>query len=181
MKKLFVLCLASLFLSFSVAIADGLDFSCMSDDQLRETIDQINVELATRQRQNAPSDDVLAETDFDGVHLEVLNIALSHETLGNDIGKPAVIVNCRFTNTGTEDKCFAQLVNVIAFQNKIECKGGSLIDGTNGQLNTTKVQPGGTFEVPVGKILSDTENPVEFQFGTLFKPNQLTLTYDPKQ
>ncbi len=181
MKKLLVLCLASLFLSFSVAMADSLDLSSMSVDQLRSTIDQINLELAARQLQNAPSDEVLAEADFDGVHLEVLNIALSQETLGATAGTPAVVINCRFTNTGTEDKCFAQLVSVVAFQNKIECKGGTLIEGTNGQLNTTKVQPGGTLEVPVGKLLLDTENPVELQFGTMFKPNHLTLTYDPKQ
>lgn len=181
MKKLLALSLIAVSLFFSVAAAEGLDFSGMTDDQLRATIDQINLELASRQLANAPSSDVLAAADFDGVHLEILSMALSHETLGKDAGCPAVVINCRFTNTGTEDKAFASLVFVTAFQNKIECTGGSLIEGTNGRLNTTKVQPGGTFEVPVGKLLFDTENPVELQFGTMFKPNQLTLTFDPKQ
>lgn len=181
MKKSLAFCLIALSLFLSVAVAEGLDFSGMSDDQLRATIDQINVELATRQLANCPSSDVLAVADFDGVHLEVLSMTLSQETLGQNAGSPAVVISCRFTNTGSEDKAFASLVFVTAFQNKIECKGGTLIEGTNGQLNTTKVQPGGTFEVPVGKLLYDAENPVELQFGTMFKPNQLTLTFDPKQ
>lgn len=179
MKKLLAIFLVCALMSVSVTFAENSDFSAMTDAELRTLIDAVNLELAARQLANAPSPDVIAAADFDGVHLEVLGFSLSKETLGANQGAPAVVIQCRFMNTGTDDKSFAQLVNVTAFQNLIECKGGSLIEGTNGSMNTTKIQPGGTFEVPVGRLLSDTENPVEIQFGTLFKPDLLTLTFDP--
>lgn len=179
MKRIIAVLLLSL-ATISIARAEGLDMASMTDDQLRSAIDQINLELAARQMAAAPSSDVLGSVDFDGVHLEVLSFTLSQETLGNNAGKPALVINCRFTNTSQEDKSFAQLVTVTAFQNRIECMNGTLIEGTNGALNTTKVQPGGSLEVPVGRLLFDTENTVDIQFGTFLKPDHLTLVYDPK-
>ena len=163
-----------LLLAVANASAESIDFSSMSEEQLRDLRQQIDLELASRYAATG----CLADHDFGVFRIQVLGVALSQETLGANKGAPAIVVRYKLVNTGEETITFSGYVEEKLFQNGVQLNGGSLIEGTDGKQLTRELQPGAEIEVAHGFILEDEAASVDILIGNRKERSALPETVE---
>lgn len=164
MRKLLVMIMAIMMLCSTAAMAEGVDFSAMSDDELRELRGAIDVELSNRQAAASMESGIIAEGDVDEYHVVIVSIELSKDYEDN----PAVIVNYLFTNNSKETNSFMVAVSDTVFQGGIELETGMLVEGHDSGAALLDIKPGATIEVAAAYVLRDTTSPIEIEVGKLF-------------
>ena len=167
-----------LLLAVANASAESIDFSSMSEEQLRDLRQQIDLELASRYAATQDTTGCLADHDFGVFRIQVLGVALSQETLGANKGAPAIVVRYKLVNTGDETITFSGYVEVKLFQNGVQLNGGSLIEGTDGKQLTRELQPGAEIEVAHGFILEDEAASVDILIGNRKERSALPETVE---
>jgi len=174
MKRMFILLLAVLLICPCLALGETLDLSQMSDSDLRQLRDQINVELSQRVG-SAP--DALAAVTIDGCLIEVLAV----ERTVNYANAPSLLFTYRFTNNSAAATTMLRIASIKMFQNGVQLDSASSIQGVNLNEISKEVKPGGSL-VCYGSIkLQDEENAVDLeikrQFGVSTEAETLILTY----
>lgn len=164
MRKLLVMFMAIMMLCSTVAMAEGVDFSGMTDDELRELRGMIDVELSNRQAAATMESGIIAEGDIGAYHVVIVSIELSKDYDDN----PAVIVNYLFTNNSEETDSFMMAVSDTVFQGGIELEAGMLVDGHDAGAALLDIKPGATLEVAMAYVLRDTTSPIEIELSELF-------------
>lgn len=177
MRKLLAIILTIIFvLSSSVVFAEGVDFSAMTDDELRNLKEAIDVELATRQAAAALANGIIAEGDLGDYHVAIMSANRATDYTGS----PAVKVTYMFTNNGTATEMFMSVISDMVFQNGVQCEVGIVMDGTDSMASMTNVKPGASIEVTQAYVLRDTSSPIEIEVGKLFdfsdKPEKIVAT-----
>lgn len=163
MRKLLVMFMAIMMLCSTVAMAEGVDFSAMSDDELRELRSAIDVELSNRQAAATMESGIIAEGDVGEYHVVIVSVAMSKDYKDN----PAIVVNYLFTNNSDEADSFMLSVTDTVFQGGIELETGLSVDGHDSGAALLDIKPGATIEVTAAYLLRDTTSPVEIEVGKL--------------
>ena len=162
--KRFLALLLILSLFVGVAIAESVDLSSYTDDQLRELRERIDAELVSRQTAKNASGSVLLEGDFDGCH-----VILDKLTLSKDYNKkPAVLLHYIFKNSSSEAKSFTFTVSEKLFQSGIQLDMGFMVDGDDSGSQLKEIKGGAQIEVTSAFILNDTSSPIEIELSELF-------------
>lgn len=163
MRKLLAMFAVIMLLCGAAAIAEGIDFTTMTDEQLRELRTNIDVELAARQAAATMATGVIAEGDVGEYHVAILGLEMSKDYKDN----PAIVVKYMFTNNGTEDASFLTEISDEVFQGGVELENGISVDGADASAAMVDVKPGASVEIAMAFVLRDTTSPVDIEIGKL--------------
>lgn len=166
MKKI-ALVLLILLTMMPYAFAESYDVSSMTYEELIELRKTISAELSLREADRLKESGIMAEGNVGNglYHVTVLSCNRSVETLGANKGKPACIVKVVYTNNSNETKSFARAVDIAVFQNGVECKHGTSIEGCTNPEKLLDVLPGGSIEIVEGVLLYDEDSPLLIRVG----------------
>jgi len=164
MRKLLVVIMAIMMLCSTAAMAEGVDFSAMTDEELRELRGAIDVELSNRQAAATMESGIIAEGDVGEYHVVIVSVEISKDYDDS----PAVVVKYLFTNNSDETDSFITAVSDTVFQGGIELEIGMIVDGADSSAALLDIKPGATIEVTMGYVLRDTTSPIEIEVGKLF-------------
>lgn len=175
MRRILVLTLIFVMLAPS-ALAD-VDLGAMSDGDLRQLRDAVNLELASR---CPPNGEALLICNIRGctVTLTAARLATGRQ------GEAGVALFFDFTNGTGDVAAFQSFAWVQVFQNGVECPS-IWVDGTDSADRTTRVQPGATStDADWGFALTGTTGVIEVQICDVVdwrKPVVGTITIDLAQ
>ena len=172
MKRSLLLALSFLFVCPCIALGESLDLSQMSDADLRQLRDRINVELSTR----TPGDgDALASGTVSDCLIEVLAV----EKVLNYQGSPSLLFTFRFTNNSSAATTMLRIADVKMFQNGVQLDSAGSIQGVNLNEVSKEVKPGGSLVCWISALLQDEENAVDLEVKQRFgaSPDMIQLTH----
>lgn len=166
MRKFLAILLAILFvISGSVAFAESVDLSAMTDEELRTLGEAIDAELANRQAAAALASGVIAEGDVGEYHVAILSV----EKTTDYAGAPSVIVTYMFTNNSTNDATFLASIGNKVFHNGVQCETAIIMNGSiDSTASMMSIRPGASIEVEQGYVLRDGTSPIEIEVSKLF-------------
>ena len=174
MKRFFALILVVLLVCPGFVLADMPDLSQMSDAELRELHDQINVELSTR---TAGAEMALLSGDLGPYHVDVLAI----DAMEDYQGTACLVVTYRYTNNSDAAATMLRSIDTKMFQGGVQLKNPTLIHGVNPNDMALEIKPGGSIVCQKGYTLNDAENAVDLELRLLFNQAAdsavLSLTY----
>lgn len=180
MRKLLAVILAVLFvISGSVAFAENVDLSAMTDEELRTLGEAIDAELANRQAAAALASGVIAEGDVGEYHVAILSV----EKTTDYASAPSVIVTYMFTNNSAEDTMFMSAIEDKVYHNGVQCETAIIMNGSiDSTASMMSIRPGASLEVEKGYVLRDGTNVIEIEVGKLFdfssKPAKIIATVE---
>ena len=136
-----ILRLLSLLLALSLLCTAAMaetDLSALSEDQLRQFLRDVQLELATR----TPADGVLATWETDSARISLLSIARGKSYEGGS----GLLFTLSYTNLSQQTATFREQHWITVYQHGVELDRTIAIDGKTGFTDTwsKKVQPGAT-------------------------------------
>ena len=162
MKKLVCL-LAVLILAASCALADGIDLSGMTVEELQELRDQIDAELAQR---SLPAEE---EVIYEGRYCRIVLTSYEVTDYGSD--RKRVTVNLEWTNLSQNDNALYWYLEVESWADGVAArctKTGYMTD----------IRPDVTLPVSFTWTVSSTVRQLEVSFsGTFGGPVYRTMTF----
>lgn len=165
MKKFAVLLLAVMLCSLAaVSFAAAVDFSGMTDDDLRQLRSDIDVELSARQAARTLEGGTLMEGDVGDYHVALLGLTKTKDYDKN----PAIVLRILFTNNSSEKECFSLAIDTSVYQNGVELDTAYGLDEVDSSKSLLDVKPGASIEVTKGYKLTDENAPVEIELEDMF-------------
>lgn len=157
MKKLIAMLLAILFLlPSSLALATGIDFSSMPDEEISAVIADAQQELFRRKAEASPEKIVL---NSGGYTVEVVGVYPPK----SQSQTPYAVVECVFTNSNAEPEALTSATIFEVFQNNVECMQNTLIWNKDYDWNaiSTKVKNGASITAYKAISLNSQDDPIE--------------------
>lgn len=150
MMRKFLAILVAMLLLIPAAGTAETDLSAMTDEELVQLRDAINVELAAR----TPTEGALATWELESCRIELTDIRVgTDDTLGS-----AIVLRFSFTNTGTEPAYFSYFANVCVYQDGVQCQS-EYFENPNSYDAHTRVLPGGTFKDAICLAVANSDTP----------------------
>lgn len=159
MKRLISICLLFVF-AVSFAIADGIDLTAMTDDELIALRESINTELS--RRQNETQDEIVVVDDSQG------KLVYKRHWIENG---NRLVIEYEYTNTTSSADSFWPSLWIDVFQDGIE------LDSAYGsyETRTPNIRPGYSYTVYQLCTLRNQTSPIEIEYSYFSRHFSMTL------